>query len=72
LPFNGTLLAADGHPEVIEGQTDVEKVMLMSTGTPSLRGRNRQNTVEFRQTGMSAQKPSSCSSREYRIDVENY
>ncbi|MDT5401146.1 MAG: hypothetical protein QOK33_4377 [Mycobacterium sp.] len=28
--FNGTLLAADWHPEVIEGQTDVEKVALMS------------------------------------------
>ncbi|MDT5216593.1 MAG: hypothetical protein QOK18_4832 [Mycobacterium sp.] len=28
--FNGTLLAADGHPQVTEGQTDVEKVVLMS------------------------------------------
>lgn len=28
--FNGTLLAADEHPEVIEGQTDVEHVVLMS------------------------------------------
>jgi len=56
--FNGTLRAADEHPEVIEGQTDVEKVVLMSfpDRATSTARRNRPNTVESRQTGTPAQK----------------
>jgi uncharacterized protein (DUF1330 family) len=72
--FNGTLLAADEHPHVTEGQTDAEKVVLMSfpdraTFTAWAESPEYRRISADRHAGA---ETVALSSRECRVDVQNY